>query len=129
MHMWAAMAVLCGVCAFRCPLRVLKACRHPAMGSMQCSTYSGPTCNIQVVRVGAILVISDVQSELGRGAVGLGEPHHRLGGVEGEHRGAKDVGESTTKAVVLCYVMILILNFFLTLSLNVMRNEIIRWFS
>ncbi|MBM3193044.1 MAG: ABC transporter permease [Chlamydiae bacterium] len=42
--------------------------------------------------------------------------------------GAKDVGESTTKAVVLCYVMILILNFFLTLSLNVMRSEIIRWF-
>ena len=43
--------------------------------------------------------------------------------------GAKDVGESTTKAVVLCYVMILILNFILTLSLNVMRSEIIRWFS
>ena len=43
--------------------------------------------------------------------------------------GAKDVGESTTKAVVLCYVMILILNFLLTLSLNVMRTEIIRWFS
>jgi phospholipid/cholesterol/gamma-HCH transport system permease protein len=43
--------------------------------------------------------------------------------------GAKDVGESTTKAVVLCYVMILILNFLLTLSLNVMRAEIIRWFT
>jgi phospholipid/cholesterol/gamma-HCH transport system permease protein len=43
--------------------------------------------------------------------------------------GAKDVGESTTKAVVLCYVMILILNFLLTLSLNLMRSEIIRWFS
>ena len=43
--------------------------------------------------------------------------------------GAKDVGESTTKAVVLCYVMILILNFFLTLSLNVMRNEFDRWFT
>lgn len=43
--------------------------------------------------------------------------------------GAKDVGDSTTKAVVICYVMILILNFFLTLVLNVMRAEIIRWFS
>ncbi len=43
--------------------------------------------------------------------------------------GAKDVGESTTKAVVLCYVMILILNFLLTLSLNVMRAEIVRWFT
>ncbi len=43
--------------------------------------------------------------------------------------GAKDVGESTTKAVVLCYVMILILNFLLTLSLNIMRDEFTRWFS
>ncbi len=43
--------------------------------------------------------------------------------------GAKDVGDSTTKAVVLCYVAILILNFLLTLALNILRNEIKWWFS
>src|SRR3990167_6631005 len=43
--------------------------------------------------------------------------------------GAKDVGDATTKAVVTCYVMILIINFFLTLALNIMRAEITRWFS
>lgn len=42
--------------------------------------------------------------------------------------GAEDVGEATTKAVVVCYVSILIINFLLTLGLNVMRTEILRWF-
>ncbi len=42
--------------------------------------------------------------------------------------GAADVGNSTTKAVVICYVSILIINFFLTLGLNVMHSEIMRWF-
>ena len=42
--------------------------------------------------------------------------------------GAADVGQSTTKAVVICYVSILVINFFLTLGLNVMHNEFLRWF-
>ncbi len=43
--------------------------------------------------------------------------------------GAKEVGEATTKAVVLCYIMILILNFLLTLVMNLLREEMIRWLS
>jgi hypothetical protein len=57
------------------------------------SACCAPTGNVDVVRVVAILVISDVESEFGGGAVGRGEPHHRRGGVKGEYRGAKDVGK------------------------------------
>ncbi|OGN61775.1 MAG: ABC transporter permease [Chlamydiae bacterium RIFCSPHIGHO2_12_FULL_49_11] len=42
--------------------------------------------------------------------------------------GAKGVGESTTHGVVIAYVVILFTNFFLTLGINVVRNEINRWF-
>lgn len=42
--------------------------------------------------------------------------------------GAADVGEATTKSVVICYVAILIINFFMTLGMNVLHNEILRWF-
>lgn len=42
--------------------------------------------------------------------------------------GAADVGNATTKAVVVCYVSILVINFFMTLGMNVMHNEILRWF-
>ncbi len=42
--------------------------------------------------------------------------------------GAADVGQSTTKAVVVCYTLILVINFFMTLGLNVMHSEILRWF-
>ncbi len=42
--------------------------------------------------------------------------------------GAADVGQATTKAVVVCYVVILVINFFLTLGLNVLHSEFIRWF-
>jgi len=42
--------------------------------------------------------------------------------------GAQDVGLSTTKAVVTCYVSILIINFVLTLGLNVLHNEILGLF-
>lgn len=42
--------------------------------------------------------------------------------------GAADVGLATTKAVVISYVALLIINFVLTLGLNVMHDEIIRWF-
>ncbi len=38
--------------------------------------------------------------------------------------GAADVGASTTKAVVISYVLILIINFIITLSLNVLREKI-----
>lgn len=43
--------------------------------------------------------------------------------------GAQDVGVSTTKAVVICYVCILVINFMLTLSLNVLRQQILEIFS
>ena len=42
--------------------------------------------------------------------------------------GAADVGQATTKAVVVCYVLILIINFFMTLGMNVMHAEFLRWF-
>lgn len=42
--------------------------------------------------------------------------------------GAQDVGESTTKAVVICYVIVLIVNFSLTLGLNIVRVQVDRWF-
>lgn len=38
--------------------------------------------------------------------------------------GAAGVGRSTTSAVVTCYVVILFMNFFLTLGLNVLHEEI-----
>lgn len=41
--------------------------------------------------------------------------------------GAADVGISTTRAVVTCYIIILILNFFLTLSLNTLHDQLVRW--
>lgn len=41
--------------------------------------------------------------------------------------GAQDVGIATTKAVVNCYICILIVNFVLTLGLNVMHTQILRW--
>lgn len=41
--------------------------------------------------------------------------------------GAQGVGQATTNAVVLSYIWILFINFFLTLSLNVLREEIFWW--
>lgn len=41
--------------------------------------------------------------------------------------GAKDVGRSTTQAVVTCYIGILILNFFLTTFLYTIQSIFIQW--
>lgn len=41
--------------------------------------------------------------------------------------GAADVGISTTHAVVTSYVLILVINFILTLGLNVLHDQFIRW--
>ena len=41
--------------------------------------------------------------------------------------GASGVGKATTSAVVTCYVIILFVNFFLTLGLNVLHDQLIRW--
>lgn len=42
--------------------------------------------------------------------------------------GAAEVGNASTKAVVTCYVAVLIINFVLTMGLNVMHAEVMRWF-
>ena len=103
---------MAALCSFRCLLiclppfpflleayslatanKVPAACRHPTSAHCPAPPCCAPTGNVEVVRVGAILVISDVESEFGRGAVGRGEPHYRRGGVKGEYRGAKDVGK------------------------------------
>lgn len=42
--------------------------------------------------------------------------------------GAADVGIATTHAVVTSYVLILIINFILTLGLNVLHEQFMRWF-
>jgi len=42
--------------------------------------------------------------------------------------GAADVGIATTRAVVTSYVLILVINFVLTLGLNVLHTEFTRWF-
>lgn len=41
--------------------------------------------------------------------------------------GAADVGISTTRAVVTSYVLILVINFILTLGLNVLHEQFTRW--
>ena len=41
--------------------------------------------------------------------------------------GAAGVGKSTTSSVVITYVCILLVNFFLTMVLNIFRDEIMRW--
>ena len=41
--------------------------------------------------------------------------------------GAAGVGRATTNSVVICYTAILFSNFFITLGLNMVRNEIMRW--
>ncbi len=41
--------------------------------------------------------------------------------------GAAGVGKATTSSVVITYVCILLLNFFLTMGLNIFRDEIMRW--
>jgi phospholipid/cholesterol/gamma-HCH transport system permease protein len=40
--------------------------------------------------------------------------------------GAEGVGRATTNSVVICYCAILLINFFLTVSLNVLRSKITR---
>jgi phospholipid/cholesterol/gamma-HCH transport system permease protein len=42
--------------------------------------------------------------------------------------GAEGVGRTTTKSVVICYIAILFSNFFLTMSLNLIRSSIVRLF-
>jgi len=42
--------------------------------------------------------------------------------------GAEGVGKSTTSSVVICYIAILFSNFFLTMALNSLRQEISRNF-
>jgi phospholipid/cholesterol/gamma-HCH transport system permease protein len=41
--------------------------------------------------------------------------------------GAEGVGKSTTNSVVITYVSIMFLNFFLTMFLNILRDQIMRW--
>ncbi len=41
--------------------------------------------------------------------------------------GAEGVGRSTTNSVVICYTLILFSNFFITLGLNLIHDEITRW--
>ncbi|NGX38689.1 MAG: hypothetical protein K1000chlam2_01866, partial [Chlamydiae bacterium] len=41
--------------------------------------------------------------------------------------GAAGVGKATTSSVVISYVCILLLNFFLTMVLNIFRDTIMRW--
>jgi len=45
------------------------------------------------------------------------------------HGGAEGVGRTTTKSVVICYIAILFSNFFLTMSLNLIRPHIVRLLS
>lgn len=43
--------------------------------------------------------------------------------------GAEGVGRNTTNSVVICYIAILFSNFFLTIALNSLHKEIMRWLS